>query len=43
MSDEVGNMWKKVTMTYIKILLRHLPEGTQENHENLCEGNRCPR
>jgi hypothetical protein len=28
-------VWKEVVMDYCKVLSQHLPEGTEECHENL--------
>jgi hypothetical protein len=32
-TNEVGRMWKKVIMTYFKVLYKHLLEGTENNYK----------
>jgi hypothetical protein len=32
-SDELERMWKEAVMAYFKVLSRHFPGGTEENHE----------
>jgi hypothetical protein len=41
MKDEEERMRKEVTVTYFKLLFRHFPGGTEENHENLTQDNVC--
>jgi hypothetical protein len=33
-------MWKEAAVAYIKILSRHLPAGTEEIYEKLCDDSR---
>jgi hypothetical protein len=33
MINELGGMWKEVVMAEFKVLFRHFPGGTDENHE----------
>jgi hypothetical protein len=39
---ELERMWKKADVAQCKVLLRYLPGGTEENHENLSQDNRSP-
>jgi hypothetical protein len=33
-NNELERMWKEAVMVYFEALSRHLPGGTEENHEN---------
>jgi hypothetical protein len=33
MSSELGRVWKEAEVVLFQVLLRHLPEGTEENKE----------
>jgi hypothetical protein len=33
-NNELGRMWKEVTVAYFKILFEHSPNETEENREN---------
>jgi CRISPR/Cas system-associated protein endoribonuclease Cas2 len=34
-------IWKETVIGLIEALSQHLPGGTKENHENLCQDNNC--
>jgi hypothetical protein len=42
MVDELENILKKAVLAEIEEILRHLPGGTEENHEILIQDSRCP-
>jgi hypothetical protein len=33
-NNEQERIWKEAVVTYCKVLSRHLPGGTEENHES---------
>jgi hypothetical protein len=33
--DELGRIWKKMVITYFKVLSQCLPRGIKENHEKI--------
>jgi len=41
--SDLGRMWEEAVVTCFKELYRKLSGGTEENHENLSQGNRSPR
>jgi hypothetical protein len=41
-NDQLERMWKKAVVAYFKVLSRHSPGGTEENHEILSQDSRCP-
>jgi hypothetical protein len=40
MNDDIVRIWKEAVVAYFKVLSRHLPGGTDENHEELESGER---
>jgi hypothetical protein len=42
MNYKSGKTQKKAVLAWFKVLSRHLPGGTQENHERLSQDSRSP-
>jgi hypothetical protein len=40
MNNVLEMTWKEAVVSYFKVLSRHLPRGTKENHENFSQGSR---
>jgi hypothetical protein len=42
MNSEFESMLKEAVMAKFKVIFRHWPEGTEEDHENLSQDSRSP-
>lgn len=40
-NNELEKTWKTVVMTSFEVLSKHLPVGSEENHECLCQDSWC--
>jgi hypothetical protein len=40
MNNELQRIWKEAVVAQFKVLPRHLPAGTEENHEKLSQCSR---
>jgi hypothetical protein len=42
MNSEFESMLKEAVVAKFKVIFRHWPEGTEEDHENLSQDSRSP-